>query len=69
MACKRSERRTGHSCRRRTVRGRTKTEMRDKLRGLRDDIAVGVRTPAAYSVQQAVDDWLGARRPVGCDGH
>ena len=50
--------------RRRTVRGRTKAEVRDKLRGLRDDIAVGVNTPAAYSVQQAVDDWLGS----GLDG-
>src|SRR6266567_3814238 len=44
--------------RRRTVRGRTKTEVRDKLRGLREEIAVGVRSPAAYSVRQAIDDWL-----------
>src|SRR6266700_3770782 len=44
--------------RRRTVRGRTKTEVRDKLRDLREEIAVGVRSPASYSVRQAVDDWL-----------
>jgi integrase len=47
--------------RRRTVRGRTKTEVRDKLRDLREDIASGVQSPASYSVQQAVNDWL-------CDG-
>ena len=46
------------------MRGRTKTEVRDKLRDLRDVIAVGVKTPAAYSVQQAVEDWLGS----GLDG-
>ena len=50
--------------RRRTVRGRTKTEVRDKLRGLREDIAYGVKSPAAYSVQQAVEDWLSS----GLDG-
>ncbi len=50
--------------RRRTVRGRTKTEVRDKLRGLREDIAFGVKSPAAYSVQQAVEDWLSS----GLDG-
>jgi integrase len=43
---------------RRTVRGRTKTEVRDKLRQLHEDIASGVQSPATYSVQQAVDDWL-----------
>jgi integrase len=50
--------------RRRTVRGRTKTEVRDKLRGLREDIASGVKAPAAYTVQQAVEDWLDS----GLDG-
>jgi hypothetical protein len=33
---------------RRTVRGRTKTEARDKLRQLREDVAAGVRAPAKY---------------------
>src|ERR1022692_1498372 len=47
--------------RRRTVRGRTKTEVRDKLRDLREDIASGVQSSATYSVQQAIEDWL-------CDG-
>jgi hypothetical protein len=42
--------------RRRTVRGRTKTEARDKLRQLREDIPVGIRMPAKYSVQRAVGD-------------
>jgi integrase len=44
--------------RRRTVRGRTRTEVRDKLRDLRGEIAVGVRSPASYSVRQAVEDSL-----------
>jgi hypothetical protein len=37
---------------RRTVRGRTKTEVRDKLRQLHEDIASGVQSPATYSVQR-----------------
>ncbi len=36
----------------------TKTEVRDKLRELREDIASGVQGPASCSVQQTVDDWL-----------
>jgi hypothetical protein len=44
--------------RRPTVRGRTKTEVRDKLRALREDIASNVHTPAAYAVRQAIEDWL-----------
>jgi integrase len=43
---------------RRTVRGRTKTEVRDKLRELREDIASNVQAPATYSVRQAIEDWL-----------
>lgn len=58
----------GHSLdgkrRRRTVRGRTKTEVREKLRALREEIASNVRAPAAYTVSQAIDDWLAA----GLDG-
>lgn len=50
--------------RRRTVRGRTKTEVRDRLRALRAEIASNVQSPAAYSVRQAIDDWLAA----GLDG-
>jgi integrase len=44
--------------RRRSVRGRTKTEVRDRLRGLREDISSSVPAPAGYTVQQAVEDWL-----------
>jgi hypothetical protein len=44
--------------RRRTVRGRTKTEVRDKLRALREDIASGIQSPATYSVRRAVEEWL-----------
>ena len=43
---------------RRKVRGRTKTEVRDKLRDLRGALDGGVRPSARYTVQQAVDDWL-----------
>ncbi len=39
--------------RRRTVRGRTRTEVRDKLRELREDSASNVQAPATYSVRQA----------------
>jgi site-specific recombinase XerD len=46
------------------VRGRTKTEVREKLRALREEIASNVKSPAAYTVRQAVDDWLAA----GLDG-
>jgi hypothetical protein len=41
---------------RRTVRAKTKTEVRDKLRSLREDIATGVQAPADYTVRQAVED-------------
>jgi hypothetical protein len=40
---------------RRTVRGRTKTEVRDKLRLLREDISASVRAPAGYAVSRG---WL-----------
>lgn len=44
--------------RRRTVRGRTKTEVREKLRALHEDISSNVKAPAAYTVRQAIEDWL-----------
>jgi hypothetical protein len=44
--------------RRRTVRGRTKTEVREKLRTLHEDISSNVQAPAAYTVRQAIEDWL-----------
>jgi integrase len=44
--------------RRRKVSGRTKTEVREKLRGLREDISANVQAPAGYTVRQAIEDWL-----------
>ena len=41
-----------------TVRGRTKTEVKDKLRAKHTELAAGVRTPANYTVEQCLKDWL-----------
>jgi hypothetical protein len=46
--------------RRRTVRGKTKAEVKDKLKELRDEIRSGIHTPATYTVEQCVRDWLEA---------
>jgi len=43
---------------RRTVRGKTKAEVKDKLDKLHDEIIAGIRTPATYTVRQCVADWL-----------
>ena len=43
---------------RRTVRGRTKAEVKGKLDALHDEIKAGIRTPATYTVEQCVRDWL-----------
>jgi len=43
---------------RRTVRGKTKQEVKDKLDELHDDIKAGIWTPATYTVKQCVMDWL-----------
>jgi hypothetical protein len=43
---------------RRKVYGKTKQDVRLKLKSLRSDIESGVRAPATYTVQAAVDDWL-----------
>ena len=43
---------------RRKVTGRTKTEVRTKLRNLRHDLDHGVRSSATYTVGDALDDWL-----------
>lgn len=43
---------------RRTVRGRTKAEVKDKLDELHGEIKAGIRTPATYTVEQCVRDWL-----------
>ncbi|MER5912077.1 site-specific integrase [Streptomyces sp. NPDC001982] len=44
--------------RRPKVYGKTKTEVRGKLRELRKELEVGDRTPANYTVADAVNDWL-----------
>ena len=43
---------------RRSVRGRTKTEAKDNLDNLREEIRAGVRTPATYRIELCVRDWL-----------
>ena len=43
---------------RRKVTGRTKTEVRTKLRDLRRHLDNGVRSSATYTVGNALDDWL-----------
>jgi integrase len=43
---------------RRKVSGKTKTEVKDKLRELHSDMDAGVRTSASYTVDQAVADWM-----------
>jgi integrase len=43
---------------RRKVYGRTKQEVRDKLKALHAELDRGLRTSPTYTVRQAVDDWL-----------
>jgi integrase len=38
--------------------GKTKAETKDNLDKLRDEINAGIRTPATYTVEQCVKDWL-----------
>jgi integrase len=40
------------------VSGKTKTEVRTKLRELRKELENGAKAPANYTVAQAVNDWL-----------
>jgi hypothetical protein len=42
---------------RRKVTGRTKTEVRDKLKRLQAEAKVGLKTSAIYTLAKAVDDW------------
>jgi integrase len=44
---------------RRKVTGKTKQEVRDKLRALHAELDAGLKAPASYAVQQALDDWFG----------
>ncbi len=41
-----------------TVRGGTKTEVKDKLRDKHTELAAGVRTPANFTVERCLNDWL-----------
>ena len=43
---------------RRTVLGRTKQEVRDKLKALHAELDAGVRSSPGYTVRRAVEDWL-----------
>jgi integrase len=43
---------------RRKVSGRTKTEVKDKLQFLHDELREGIRSSPKYTVQNAVEDWL-----------
>jgi integrase len=43
---------------RRKVSGKTKQEVRQKLKDLHADLDAGVQSPVGYTVQAAVDDWL-----------
>jgi hypothetical protein len=43
---------------RRTVRGKTKVEVKDKLDQAHDEINAGIRTPVNYTIEQCVNDWL-----------
>ncbi|WP_116247105.1 site-specific integrase [Nocardiopsis sp. FIRDI 009] len=45
--------------RRPKVYGATKTEVRNELRKLRNELDAGVKSSARYTVADAVDDWLG----------
>ncbi|MGS2587064.1 site-specific integrase [Streptomyces hebeiensis] len=40
------------------VSGKTKTEVRRKLKDLKKELEAGVKTSATYSVEQAITDWL-----------
>jgi hypothetical protein len=43
---------------RRKVTGRTKAEVRDKLKAAHAELDRGLHTSATYTVRQAVEDWL-----------
>jgi len=52
---------------RRKVTGRTKAEVRDKLKVAHAELDSGLHTSATYTVQQAVSDWLEGRLPGRSD--
>jgi hypothetical protein len=42
---------------RRKVTGRTKTEVREKLKQIQAEADAGLKTSASYTLAKAVDDW------------
>ena len=52
---------------RRKVTGRTKAEVRDKLKAAHAELDRGLHTSATYTVQHAVDDWLEGGLPGRSD--
>ena len=48
---------------RKKVSGKTKTEVKDKLKDLHTDLDVGVRPVRGYTLEQAVTDWLASGLP------
>jgi integrase len=48
---------------RKKVSGQTRTEVKDKLKGLHSELDAGVRTAAGYTVDMAVTDWLAEGLP------
>jgi hypothetical protein len=48
---------------RRKVSGKTKTEVKDKLKALHSELDAGVRSAAGYTVEKAVADWLNEGLP------
>lgn len=53
--------------RRPKVYGKTKTEVRKKIRDLKKEVQTGIKSPANYTVADAVNDWL-ERGLKGRDG-
>jgi hypothetical protein len=43
---------------RRKVTGRTKTDVREKLKRLRAEADAGLKTSTSYTLAKAVDDWF-----------
>jgi len=41
-----------------TVRGKTKEEVKGKLKKLHDELNAGIHTPAGYTVEECVREWL-----------
>ena len=48
---------------RKKVSGKTKAEVKDKLKALHSELDAGVRSTAAYTVEKAVTDWLAEGLP------